>query len=49
LHGLSANASDERVELADDFLADSVGVEDHARDSGCNKQDWRDREQRVKG
>ena len=47
LHRARAVASNELIELADDFPADGFGTENHARDRGGDQQHWSDREERV--
>ena len=49
LYGACTLGSDEVIELSNNFPADGLGAEHHARDSGCDEQDWRDRKQRVVG
>ena len=49
LYGARTLASDEVIELSDNFPADGLGAEHHARDSGCDEQYRCDRKQRVVG
>ena len=49
LYGARTLGSDEMIELSDNFSADGLGAEHHARDSRCDEQNWREREQRVVG
>ena len=49
LYGARTLASNEVIELSNNFPADGLGAEHHARDRGCDEQYWRDRKERVIG
>src|SRR4029079_13746813 len=49
LYGARTLASNEVIELSDNFPADRLGAEDHPRDGGGDEQYWRDRKERVVG
>lgn len=46
---MRAFASNQLIQLANNFPADGLGPEDHTGDRGGDEQYWRDREQRVVG